>query len=261
MNQLQIKCIAIFLMVLAFSMPVNQEALSRGGNSVSSLGNDSATAMALFEEHIKGIYDEAGLQQKGLNYSIFKYAITGYYNMLRENKLSQNRQHLTVIDFRKPSNEKRLYTIDLATRRVLHHTWVAHGKNSGLIYAQRFSNNPESLQSSLGFYKTDNTYNGQHGYSLYLDGMESGFNHHARSRAIVMHGADYVTQQFIAEHGRAGRSWGCPAVPLGEHTAIIDNIKWGNCLFVYNDDLNYLNNSAYLNLPKAADYFASNRVY
>ncbi len=217
----------------------------------------ATTRSAIFENHVKGLYDELSLQDKGLEYNVFRFALSGYYNLMRESKIQSSRQRLAVVDFRKPSKDKRLYVIDLASHRLLHHTWVAHGKNSGLIYAQKFSNEPSSLQSSLGFYKTDNTYSGQHGYSLYLDGMEDGFNDQARPRAIVMHGADYVTADYIAQHGRAGRSWGCPSIPVGEHKAIIDNLKYGNCLFIYSDDLIYLNRSKLLNFQKAADFFSA----
>ncbi|MBK8473037.1 MAG: murein L,D-transpeptidase catalytic domain family protein [Sphingobacteriales bacterium] len=258
----KLRLIWVFAAFFAFfSLPatVNTAKHAKGGESAAA--TTAKAKAALFESHIKSLYDELNLQNKGLDFNVFRFAVPGYYNLLRENKIMPNRHRLAVADFRKPSQQKRLFIIDLASRRLLHQTWVAHGKNSGLVYAQKFSNEHSSLQSSLGFYKTDHTYSGQHGYSLYLDGMEEGFNDQARPRAIVMHGADYVTADYIAQHGRAGRSWGCPSVPFGEHTAIIDNLKSGNCLFIYSDDLSYLNRSKLLNFQKAADFFSTQNAY
>lgn len=257
MHKLSARLVAFAMLVFVCSVPNNVNFASNKGTHTSV----SEAAKLIFEDHIRSIYDEAGLQNKDMDYSLFKMAVTGYYNLVRENKVNPQRQKLTVLDFRKPSNQKRFWVIDIASRRLLHYTFAAHGRNSGLVYAQHFSNEPSSLQSSLGFYKTDNTYRGQNGYSLYLDGLEAGFNDRARSRSIVMHGADYVTPEYIAQHGRAGRSYGCPAVPNSEHTVIIDNIKWGNCLFIYHDDLSYLNNSRLLNFQKAADYYALTNAY
>lgn len=90
--------------------------------------------------------------------------------------------------------------------------------------------------SSPGFYRTAETYYGKHGYSLKLDGLEEGVNDHARERLIVIHGADYVSTDFINKHGRIGRSWGCPALPLHLTKEVIDLIKEGSCLFIYTDD-------------------------
>lgn len=260
MQKTHLKLVSLLLFAF-FLLPNNYNFAGNAKAGETSATTTANAKAALFENHIKSLYDELGLRSKGLEYNVFKFAVSGYYNLVSQNKIQANRQKLAVADFRKPSQEKRLYVVDLATHRLLHHTWVAHGRNSGLVYAQKFSNEPSSLQSSLGFYKTDNTYSGQHGYSLYLDGMESGFNDQARPRAIVMHGADYITPDYIAQHGRAGRSWGCPSIPFGEHTAIIDNLKSGNCLFIYSDDLSYLNRSQLLNFQKAADYFSAQHAY
>lgn len=258
----KIHLIGLFALLIAFStLPAsNNFAKTAKGGETAATTNAQVRA-AIFESHIRNLYDEIGLQTKGLEYNVFKFAVSGYYNLQRDNNISPTKQRIAIVDFRKASQDKRLFVVDLETRRLLHHTWVAHGKNSGLVYAQKFSNEHSSLQSSLGFYKTSNTYNGQHGYSLHLDGMEAGFNDQVRPRAIVMHGADYITPEYIAKHGRAGRSWGCPSIPYGEHTAIIDNLKTGNCLFIYSDDLSYLNQSKLLNFQKAADYFATQNAY
>ena len=150
---------------------------------------------------------------------------------------------LTVIDFSLPSTEKRLWVIDPAKGLILHHSVVAHGRNSGELLAKTFSNQPESFQSSLGFYKTAETYQGKHGYSLRLDGLEKGFNDQARNRAIVIHGADYAKEEFAKSTGRLGRSLGCPALPPELSAKVIDLIKDGSLLFIYGKDDSYLQQS------------------
>ena len=123
---------------------------------------------------------------------------------------------------------------------LLFNTLVAHGKNTGEEFARSFSNEPESHKSSLGFYTTKDTYQGEHGLSLKLEGKEPGFNDKAEARSIVMHGAGYVCDNFICQFGRLGRSFGCPSVPYGEHEQIINAIKGGSCLFIYYPDKKYL---------------------
>lgn len=140
---------------------------------------------------------------------------------------------LAVIDFGLPSTQPRLWILDEARREVLHHELVAHGKNTGDDLATRFSNIPNSNQSSLGLYRTAEIYTGKHGKSLRLDGLDQGFNDQARSRAIVMHGADYVSDEFVARVGRLGRSFGCPSVRREVSGAIIDLIAEGTPLFIW----------------------------
>lgn len=152
---------------------------------------------------------------------------------------------LTVIDFTLPSTQRRLWIIDMDAQKILLHTVVAHGRNSGLLLAEKFSNRPESYQSSLGFFKTGETYQGKHGYSLRLDGLEKGINDQARNRAIVLHGADYAKEEFLKSAGRLGRSLGCPAVPTELATSIIQLIKDGTLLFVYGKDPEYLETSKF----------------
>lgn len=183
------------------------------------------------------------LSQKHPNFTqseALNYALEGL------EKLEKNYQKpiLTVIDFSLPSTKKRLWIIDLNTREILVNTVVAHGRNSGNLMAEKFSNQPESYQSSLGFYKTAETYQGKHGYSLRLDGLENGFNDQARSRAIVIHGADYAREEFAKSNGRLGRSLGCPALPPELSAEVIDLIKEGSLLFIYGQDQNYLSRSA-----------------
>jgi hypothetical protein len=158
-----------------------------------------------------------------------------------------NTNVLTVCDFSQPSTEKRMYIVDVKNMKVLLNTYVAHGKNSGLEYAQRFSNNMESLQSSLGFYVTKQTYLGKHGLSLRLSGQDKGFNDNAERRAVVVHGAQYIGENR-ADAAYMGRSFGCPAVPQAQSTKVINLIKDGTCLFVYHPSTTYLNKSTVLNM-------------
>ncbi|MCW1963538.1 murein L,D-transpeptidase catalytic domain family protein [Chryseobacterium viscerum] len=181
-----------------------------------------------------------------LNYEVFSKALTGYENLKKAGLLTQDSHLLTICDFSMSSNTKRLWIIDLEDKKVLFNSLVAHGKNTGEEFATNFSNKESSLQSSLGFYITDATYQGDNGYSLKLLGMDKGFNDAAYRRAIVMHGADYVSDAFASMHKRIGRSWGCPAVPRELTQSIINTIKGKNCLFIYYPDQNYLSSSEWL---------------
>jgi hypothetical protein len=154
---------------------------------------------------------------------------------------------LTVIDYSKPSTEPRLWVYDMATGKLLFKELVAHGKNTGDNYATRFSDRMNSLQSSIGLFVTDDTYVGNNGYSLRLDGLEPGFNAHARERAIVMHGAPYVSTQFASTQGRIGRSWGCPALREAVARKVIDTIRGGGVIFSYYPDQTWLKTSRFLN--------------
>lgn len=179
-----------------------------------------------------------------LSASLYRLALNGYNKLSAAQKLS--RQLLTIVDFSKPSSEKRLFVIDMAQQKVVLYTLVAHGRNSGEKMATRFSNLDATHQSSLGFYITGGTYMGGNGYSLRLKGLEPGFNDKAERRAIVMHGAPYVSEQVVKSTGRLGRSWGCPAVSQQEHKKIIDLIKGGSCLFIYAPEEAYLSASSFL---------------
>jgi hypothetical protein len=153
---------------------------------------------------------------------------------------------LTLIDYSKRSVDRRLWVFDLRSGRLLYHELVAHGQGTGGDLATAFSNEPDSHQSSLGLFVTADTYVGRNGYSLRLDGLDPGFNDRARERAIVMHGAPYVSDAFVRTQGRLGRSWGCPA--LGDEVArtVIDRIKGGNLVFAYYPDQAWLNGSRLL---------------
>ena len=153
---------------------------------------------------------------------------------------------LTVIDYSLPSTAKRLWVFDVAERELLYHELVAHGKNTGANMATRFSNTDGSLQTSLGLFRTAGTYHGRNGYSLRLHGLESGVNHLALPRAIVIHGAWYVSEEFARQQGRIGRSWGCPAVSEEVARPLIDTIKDGSLVFAYYPDERWLGGSKFL---------------
>ena len=164
-----------------------------------------------------------------------------------------NRAHrLAVIDFSRPSSQKRMWVFDLGSQRLLYDEFVAHGEGSGDNMATKFSNIDNSHQTSLGLFTTAETYYGANGYSLRMDGLEPGINDNARSRAIVIHGADYVNPNLIPTQGRIGRSWGCPAVRRDIAPQLIDTIKEGNLLFAYYPDPQFVKNSGYLGCGGAA---------
>ncbi len=155
-------------------------------------------------------------------------------------------QRLAVIDYSLPSTQPRLWVFDLERRKLLFRELVAHGRNTGENLARKFSNRPESRESSLGLFRTLQTYVGHNGYSLRMDGLEPGTNDHALERALVIHGAAYVSARNAREQGRIGRSWGCPAVRQAVARPLIDALKGGQYVFSYYPDPRWLDNSPYL---------------
>ena len=176
----------------------------------------------------------------------FEYAYKGY-RLLLQKKIISKQDYLTICDFSQSSNNKRFYLVDMVNNKVILNTYVAHGRNSGGEYATRFSNRFESLQSSLGFYVTQNAYYGEHGLSLRVTGLEEGYNDKALQRNIVIHGADYVGDKRLRRSNYMGRSYGCPAIPGKECRQVINMIKNGTCIFIYHPSANYLNGSKILN--------------
>lgn len=216
---------------------------------LSAPAADSAAAADDFSARVAvlstSLWEGLGLADLGLTRAALDYGVQGYLTLQARGALP-NDGILTVIDFSRSSHTKRLYIIDMERMELLVHTYVAHGKNSGLNYATRFSDTPESLQSSLGFYVTKGTYFGKHGLSLKLDGQERGFNANAEARAVVVHGADYIGPHRLSS-AYMGRSFGCPAVPSAEKDKVIGLIKNGTCLFIYHPDKKYLDRSPVLN--------------
>ena len=160
-------------------------------------------------------------------------------------------QRLAVIDFSLPSSERRLWIFDLQRKRLLLEDFVAHGQKSGDNHATHFSNILGSHQSSIGLFRTAESYHGKHGYSLRMDGLEPGVNDLARERAIVIHPADYVNPDWIATQGRIGRSQGCPAVRPEVARMVVDSLKGGQFMFSWYPDQDWLQSSAYLNCEPA----------
>ena len=193
----------------------------------------------------KVIYDELELATLGLSEKAFDYAYKGYQRLVKKQKI--NTDILVICDFSQSSNKKRFYILDLANNKVLLTSYVAHGRGSGAEYAMRFSNRSRSHQSSLGFYVTSSTYYGEHGLSLRLRGLEPGYNNLAMKRNIVLHGAAYISDEYLNTNKFMGRSYGCPAVPEDECAEIIDLIKNGSCLFIYHPTKKYLQSSKILN--------------
>lgn len=192
------------------------------------------------------IYEDMDLEDSGLSRKAFQSAWTGYYK-LKKRGLLRKTNILSICDFSQSSSNQRMYVIDVRNRRMLYRTYVAHGINSGEEYATSFSNRMESCKSSLGFYVTTGTYTGMNGLSLRIEGVDKGFNENARRRAIVIHGAGYVSQRILRKYGVMGTTYGCPAIPVEMTTQIIPVVKNGSCFFIYYPSKKYLSQSKVLN--------------
>lgn len=198
-----------------------------------------------FESSAEEIYERLDLQNfTAPSQESFKKALKGFWKMKEEGLLKKD--ILTLVDFSLSSTARRLWVIDMKSNQVLLQTVVSHGRNSGGEFVEKFSNTLNSNMSSIGFYKTGETYIGKHGFSLRLDGLEKGYNDRARDRAIVMHGADYAAESLALKQGRLGRSLGCPAIPQSLKEQLINLIKDESCLFIYYPNSEYLQNSRYL---------------
>lgn len=251
-------CIALYISIFFSLLTLNHSMIKKrilfpvilvvvlGGFSFWAFCNnpeDNAAAITELSEHInphQTIYEKLNLSEN-IGFDVFDKAMTGY-----ESIEGRKKDILVLVDFSKPSTDERLYVIDVKEQKVLYHSVVAHGRGSGDNYATSFSNVPGSNQSSLGFYLTANTYQGQNGYSLRLKGLERGINDKAMERAIVIHGADYADPKFIPYAGRLGRSLGCPSLPKSLNDDIINTIKDGSVLFIYAADNEYLSHSPIL---------------
>jgi hypothetical protein len=193
-----------------------------------------------------GLSAELQLADSGLDQKVLEYALMGYHRLQRRGML-RNMDLLSICDFSKPSSEKRMYIIDVRNRRLLYRTYVAHGEGSGSEYASDFSNTPESHKSSLGFYVTRDSYYGGNGLSLRMEGLDKGFNSMALERAIVIHGAPYVSERILHKYGVMGTTFGCPAIPEDLSGQIIPLLKNGSCFFIYAPSARYLSRSSVLN--------------
>jgi hypothetical protein len=184
-------------------------------------------------------------QAPGLKAEVLRMALRAT-GCASEQGLVKRKDLLTVIDYSLPSSQPRLFVFDLSTKKLLFRELVAHGKNSGGDVASFFSNSPGSLATSLGLFVTAEPYVGSNGYSLRLRGLEEGVNDMAMDRAIVMHGASYVSRAAVRALGRLGRSWGCPAVRKEVARKMIDTLRGGSPIFAYYPDQKWLNQSSFV---------------
>lgn len=215
----------------------------------STVNNSSEMAI---EAEASSLYDALAINGD-INMKTLVYALKGFRHLQATGKLHDTKI-LSIADMSQSSRKKRLYIIDVENKKLLYNTYVAHGRNSGSEYATSFSNDVDSHKSSLGFYVTSNTYNGSHGLSLRIEGVEKGFNDRAIERAVVIHGANYIGDQFLKNSPFSGRSWGCPAVPAAQTATVINMIKNGTCLFIYHPTEKYLTKSAILNAAEAFQF-------
>jgi len=210
-------------------------------NKSTNNANYAASAAARKAFEIKMVIREATSI-----YDSMRLGRRGYHNLLKRGIVHKSNV-LSICDFTQSSRHKRLYVIDVTHRKLIYNTFVAHGMNSGVEYATSFSNQPESFKSSLGFFLTNKSYVGRNGLSLKIIGLEKGYNDLAAKRNIVLHGADYIGNEYLANNGEMGRSLGCAAIPTQVNPKIIKSIKNGSALFMYYPAKKYLSSSSVIN--------------
>jgi hypothetical protein len=220
-------------------------------------GNDAKTtpltAADKFELYTIALHDQ--LSDTTLNMKALELGLKGFYTLRQKGKL-QDSTIITIIDFAQSGNNQRMYIIDLKQQKIIHKSLVAHGVNSGSEYPRKFSDIENSLQSSIGFYVTGEGFScRKYGSSMRLNGCESNYNRHARSRGIIVHAAEYATQEFVDKYGLLGRSHGCPALPFKDFDKTVNTIKDGSCFFIYYPDRRYLKYSRYLHNSGFLDVF------
>lgn len=223
---------------LLLSFSVNEEGL----NEVI----ESSESTITLDSFCNSIYNHIDFNDNVLEKHIFRIALSGHAKLKAEDALNKD-SLLAVIDYSLSSTKRRLWVINLNSKKVLLNEWVAHGKYSGGEYAKKFSNKGESKMSSIGFMVTGEIYNGKHKSSLKLNGFESYYNSNVFNRGVVIHGADYVNPELALSNIAIGRSFGCPAVRKGVNEALIYTIDNGVCLFSYFPNTSYLANSKYVN--------------
>ncbi|SFI27865.1 murein L,D-transpeptidase catalytic domain family protein [Halpernia frigidisoli] len=247
MRKILFVLLPFYLIATSFVLPKIPTEKQSFRNDTLSIAKNSESIVNLNLSESQNIFTALDfMNDEKLDEAVFEKAYKGFEKLKKSGQLAAESELLTIADFSKSSNTKRLWVIDLANKKILFNALVAHGMGTGEEFAEHFSNTDSSHQSSLGFYVTETTYNGNNGYSLKLEGMDKGYNDAAFARAIVMHGADYVNENFAAAHKRIGRSWGCPAISRELAEPIINTIKGKNCLFIYYPDENYLNSSEWL---------------
>lgn len=227
-----VSSIVIALLHLPFSFAKSAVQFASPASPTPVTTNSPLPGPSLLPVITPSGYDSLHLELSGLSQQAFEYAKKGMNRLMEKGQL-MNDSIISIIDFSQPSSAKRLYILDLKNYKLLFNTLVAHGKNTGREWATYFSNQPASYKSSPGFYITGETYRGNNGYSLKLIGIETGINDKAYDRAIVMHGAQYVSADLAHAQGYIGRSEGCPAIPEQISRPVINTIKEGSCLFIY----------------------------
>jgi len=218
---------------------VLMQFISLSGEKENYLNSPSAN-----DGPVKALYNK--INDPELNIEALAQAIKGY-SLMRHKNITSGNPVLTIIDYSLPSDCCRFFVIDVSKGSILYKSLVAHGRNSGANYAISFSNRKGSHKSSIGFFVTGETYYGNHGLSLRLRGLERSINDNAMDRAVVIHAASYVNEEFIKRYGRLGRSYGCPALPKENYENIVNTIKDKTCVFVYYPDNNYLAESEIIN--------------
>ncbi len=245
-------CIVLSVAFCLFPVVISFASLNPKPQAAYYIKRQNFTAKK-FDRYARNLYRKIGLSRL-TSLETFKTCLIGYLNLKRHGQIKKDGL-LVLIDYSQPSDRERFFVMDVKKGRLLYKSLVAHGKNSGDKFACGFSNRPGSFKSCLGFFVTGRTYKGKHGYSLLIQGVEPGINDNAVKRKIVIHGADYVSRQFIKKYGRAGRSLGCPALPQNLAAPIIRTIKDGSCLFIFGQDRCYLQKSRIINAKGALHYF------
>lgn len=231
-----IAVIALLTISYAFTT-IDSERPSETSEIAIAIPEEPTTTTSI-EEEINLLYSSFSENNDNVpSHESFKNGMMGYYKLAEQNKIKK--EILTIIDFSLSSTKKRMWILDMANNKVLFHTVVAHGKNTGGEFATKFSNTVNSLQSSLGFYITGETYMGGNGLSMFIDGMEEEFNSKARERYVVVHGAAYANPEVATRQGRLGRSYGCPAVPTALTKDVINTIKGESVLYIHSADKEY----------------------
>lgn len=205
----------------------------------------SLTTLAVQADSVAIHLDHKALSRKvrSIDSDVLELAMNAYREAYKEGRVKK--PYLVVIDYSKPSHKKRMWILDLNKNKSLYHLHVTHGINSGKVRPKKFSNKNGSLQTSLGVFVTENTYDGRNGYSLRLEGLDHGINHNAKRRGIVMHGAHYASEDFLEKNGELGRSWGCPAIDHEVNAEVIELLEHGSVVFSYYPDRKWLSKVDY----------------
>lgn len=245
MTQKILTVIAVIVFSFAFTFAPTENNLTAKSSSSTpevKITDENITEYLSIEEEINLLYTAFSENNSSVpSLESFSNGMKGYYKLLEQGRVEK--EILTIIDFSLSSTQKRMWVLDMKNNEVLIHSVVAHGKNTGNEFATKFSNTLNSLQSSLGFYVTGETYMGGNGYSLFIDGMEKEFNSRARERYVVIHGAAYANPESIKNMGRLGRSYGCPAVPTAITNEFINTIKNKSVLYIHSNDKTYAERS------------------